>query len=367
MIQDIVSSGLNLQHCPKCQREIGENFNYCPNCGFHLTTTTTPYPVHELVRLFGSVEMDEARIHFLAQKRLGEIGSQYGLQTIFGYSVSPSDASEWSHQIDVVWVSDDKVVAGFEIEPKMRDLEVVSREDIQKLGKLDAQTKFIVNVSKISGKAYFHRLEDTKLEDTRVEVTFDATALAGLFGSVDAGGKRGQVHWLARERLQEIGTKYGLRTAFQYYESGTARYPRQLTVVLWLSDSKIVAAFEIVPKLRNLSAVTNRYDVEKLADTDAQDKFIVNVSRVTGKGYFHRLRENGTIECAPVSEEVYSYKLEDIKKIYPRAYDVWTQEEDNALIKEYKEGISVSKLAEMHQRKIGAIRSRLAKLGLLPK
>lgn len=196
---------------------------------------------------------------------------------------------------------------------------------------------------------------------------FNSTDLANTFGSIDTSQGRGHTHWLAREKLQEIGTKYGLRTAFQYYESGTAQYPRQLTVVLWLSDGKTVAAFEIVPKLRNLSAVTNLYDLKKLAHTDAQDKFIVNVSRVTGKGYFHRLLENGAIVCTPVSEEVYSNRLEDIKKIYPRAYEMWTQEEDNALMKEYKEGISVSKLAITHQRKIGAIRSRVAKLGLLPK
>lgn len=196
-------------------------------------------------------------------------------------------------------------------------------------------------------------------------VRFSSASLAEAFGSVDTGGNRGYTHRLAQERLREIGTKHGLRTTFQYYESGTAQYPRQLTVVLWRDDSRTIAAFEIVPKLRNLNAVTNYYDVKKLADTEAQVKFIVNVSRMTGKAYFHRLQENGTIECAPVSEETYAHNLEDIKKIYPRAYDLWTQEEDNALIKEYKEGVPIHELARAHQRKIRAITARLEKLGLL--
>jgi hypothetical protein len=200
----------------------------------------------------------------------------------------------------------------------------------------------------------------------RIVGRFNSAVLAEAFGSVDTGERREHTHRLAQEKLREIGTKYRLRTTLQYYKSGTALYPHQLTVVLWLDDSKTVAAFIIQPKKRNLGVVGNHYDVEKLADTDAQVKFIANVSRMTGKAYFHKLLENGTIEYAPVPEEVYSYKLEDIKKIHPRAYDPWMPEEDDALVKEFKQGIPISELARIHQRKIGAIEARLAKLGLIP-
>jgi len=58
-----------------------------------------------------------------------------------------------------------------------------------------------------------------------------------------------------------------------------------------------------------------------------------------------------------------SHAFEEIRRKYPRAYEAWTQEEDNRLIEEFKKGLKVSQIAEMHNRRKGAIRARLAKLG----
>jgi len=67
--------------------------------------------------------------------------------------------------IDVVWLSEDRVVAAFEIRSKSRELDVVTtRKDMAKLRVLNPLEKFIVNVSKISGSAYFHKLTDAALE-----------------------------------------------------------------------------------------------------------------------------------------------------------------------------------------------------------
>ena len=60
-----------------------------------------------------------------------------------------------------------------------------------------------------------------------------------------------------------------------------------------------------------------------------------------------------------------SYSVNGIRKDYPRAYEKWTPEEDKALAERYKQGDTIPKLAKMHERKVGAIRSRLKKLGLL--
>jgi DNA helicase-2/ATP-dependent DNA helicase PcrA len=48
----------------------------------------------------------------------------------------------------------------------------------------------------------------------------------------------------------------------------------------------------------------------------------------------------------------------------PKAYEPWSVEEDESLKIEYSKGWSVARLAETHQRRPGAIRSRLKKLGL---
>jgi len=50
---------------------------------------------------------------------------------------------------------------------------------------------------------------------------------------------------------------------------------------------------------------------------------------------------------------------------FDRAYEKWTTEEDKALTERYKGGLSISQLAKEHQRKLGAIHSRLRKLGLV--
>ena len=48
---------------------------------------------------------------------------------------------------------------------------------------------------------------------------------------------------------------------------------------------------------------------------------------------------------------------------HPRAYTSWTHAEDQALLERYRTGMNVEQMAELHQRSVGAIRSRLKKLG----
>jgi len=57
--------------------------------------------------------------------------------------------------------------------------------------------------------------------------------------------------------------------------------------------------------------------------------------------------------------------ITDIRKKHPRAYEAWTKEEDEKLIRLYREGLNPNQLAIELQRQIGGIRSRLKKLGLL--
>jgi hypothetical protein len=59
-----------------------------------------------------------------------------------------------------------------------------------------------------------------------------------------------------------------------------------------------------------------------------------------------------------------AYNIAEIRQRYPRAYEKWAVAEDNELTEKYQEGLSISQLAEHFQRKEGAIRSRLRKLGL---
>ena len=58
-----------------------------------------------------------------------------------------------------------------------------------------------------------------------------------------------------------------------------------------------------------------------------------------------------------------TYDVQEIRREYPKAYAKWTKEEDALLSNEYSK--RVSELADSFQRRPGAIRSRLQKLGLL--
>ena len=59
------------------------------------------------------------------------------------------------------------------------------------------------------------------------------------------------------------------------------------------------------------------------------------------------------------------YNVESVRKEFPNAYSNWTSSDDALLKKKYAEGVKISELAKLLNRKEGAIKSRLTKLGLL--
>ena len=60
-----------------------------------------------------------------------------------------------------------------------------------------------------------------------------------------------------------------------------------------------------------------------------------------------------------------AYTLEEVRQKYPRAYEKWNPTEDERLTRKHNEGISITKLAAIFQRRPSAIRSRLRKLDWL--
>ena len=135
--------------------------------------------------------------------------------------------------------------------------------------------------------------------------------------------------------------------------------------MVWKSDEGIEFAFEIRTKAQELDLVTTRKDTKKLQNLLARKKFVVNVSNKTGKAYFNQITGEPKRVIPPKTIAQKAYDLSEIRKKHQRAYASWTHDEDSELIKSYQEGLSVSQLAEKHQRKNGAIRSRLKKLGLI--
>ena len=73
-------------------------------------------------------------------------------------------------------------------------------------------------------------------------------------------------------------------------------------------------------------------------------------------------------EALEVTGEVpsaYEERLAKIRKVYPRAYEKWTDEEDARLAQVVRSGDSVEELAAQLQPQPGAIRSRMLKRNLV--
>ena len=64
------------------------------------------------------------------------------------------------------------------------------------------------------------------------------------------------------------------------------------------------------------------------------------------------------------SDNSKTYSLKDIQRIHPKAYEPWTEEDDDKLFAEYKSGKTIEELMEQFGRQRGGINSRLKKLGL---
>ena len=59
-----------------------------------------------------------------------------------------------------------------------------------------------------------------------------------------------------------------------------------------------------------------------------------------------------------------TYSVEDVRKKHKKAYAKWTREEEELLINSFAEGLNVKEIATMLERQLGAIASKINKLGL---
>jgi hypothetical protein len=120
----------------------------------------------ELCRLFGRVRTDAGvSVHDLARDKICRMGRQLGYDSKAEYSVPSLVIGGRTNRFDVVWLSGGRISLAFEIRAKSRDLHIVTtKKDKAKLQLLNPLEKFIVNVSKVSGRAYFHKLTDAEIE-----------------------------------------------------------------------------------------------------------------------------------------------------------------------------------------------------------
>ncbi len=188
----------------------------------------------------------------------------------------------------------------------------------------------------------------------------EACTLHDLLGTIEC--ENGQRHLLVQKKLARIGKRIGYTPVIEY-KAGVYDGRQDTIDVVWLSKHRIVAAFEVRMRKFKLSTTRAQKDIRKLVRIKAEDRFLINVSRITGSNYVHKIPPISTEEIKTKYPKAYAIK--EIRKEYSKAYEKWTLEEEKALAKQYQDGIPISELAKFFQRQPGAIRSRLLKLDLL--
>ena len=88
----------------------------------------------------------------------------------------------------------------------------------------------------------------------------------------------------------------------------------------------------------------------------------------SGRGFTYRDIFAAAEDALAVTVLAPGYKesLAAIKEAYPRAYETWSEEEEESLRRFHGEGYFVKELAARLQRQPSAIQSRLKQLGLWP-
>lgn len=126
----------------------------------------------------------------------------------------------------------------------------------------------------------------------------------------------------------------------------------------------------------NLSAGNHSYIFDKKKAIDGSKYITINEIQKEDKTYLENSKIiifeeyfSQFLECLKKTitsplEKHKEYSIEHIREKYPKAYKKWTKLEDELLMISHNDGLEISELSIMFQRKPGAIRSRLRKFGV---
>ncbi|PIU23293.1 MAG: RecQ family ATP-dependent DNA helicase [Chloroflexi bacterium CG08_land_8_20_14_0_20_45_12] len=153
--------------------------------------------------------------------------------------------------------------------------------------------------------------------------------------------------------FQNSALKRGnLKGAFNYNNTAEVR-GKDVLLIDDVGDS--------LATIREIGSLMSRLGVNKIAPLVIARTIGGDI--VDGSPDFSR-RSGASSNSVPLPQKSTVKTREDkpfaqIRQTYPRAYEKWTKQEDELLIRKFYQGESVVKLANYFQRKEGAIRSRL--------
>lgn len=251
--------------------------------------------------------------HNLLTQIVADLASQFGLQAVAEYSLLCPDGIE--RFIDVVWLSGSRPIAAFEVDSSLR------AKSLKKLLNISAKFRFWV---------YYGRNDPTS-----------------FVGNIDS-----------ENRIIIVCTHPTSRKPMNSKTSSvaTATTTSQEITTLLVVDQHIRQAIQhywtaLPEKERSLKQVEQ--EITKLVQRALKD-----------------IEEDPLAFREPVFSKTKAKSITDpwlakIRARHPRAYEQWTEEEDNLLKQRFSDGVSVQDLSELLQRRPSAIRSRLRKSGLV--
>jgi len=252
-----------------------------------------------------------AETHGILKRITADLAPRFGLRAASEYPVTKPDGG--SGYVDVVWLSGSEPIAAFEVDSSRR------RKSLRKLLAMPVVNRFWI---------YYGQKDPT----TFVE----SIDLQGCIKVVRTGPGGPQALAVGAETVSDTkasADRRALRSADEHI--------RQAIQFCWQ------ALPEEERSLRRVELELSR------------------LLQVALRGAGVELR--GLRRPAPTKTRSNTQRSTSaqIRTVFPRAYERWTEEEDRLLRQRLVAGATVQSLSEQHQRRPSAIRSRLRKLGLI--
>jgi hypothetical protein len=109
----------------------------------------------------------------------------------------------------------------------------------------------------------------------------------------------------------------------------------------------------------------SRAILELIAEGYSYDQILLKIPNVKYLDIFQAAAEALEVSEQFKSGSSYEQRMAEIRQGHPRAYEKWSDEEDATLKSLFRAGSTAKETAEKLKRQPSAIRSRLAKFGLV--
>lgn len=202
------------------------------------------------------------------------------------------------------------------------------------------------------------------LVETGQAVSMDETLnLSQQFGSVETSSN---IYRNSKLKLLEIGKRRGYIPSREYFFQSEGQW-RKASIIWGSPKGGIAAAFDVKSTTGNLEDIDSLERMTKLVDLSAEKKYVVNVSKMTGKAHFIEVTEETLLYYKAKGPTIQpkSFTFEQVRQYHKNAFRRWDEIEEVELKDEFNQGLTIEQIAQKHQRGNGGIFSRLIKLDLI--